>query len=76
MEYVGISWQLAKKKKDDSIIDNKPNSDMLQKERRLMELINGAEPEDEAEKQIEEAIEKKPADLEKRLRGNKVWSIN
>ena len=49
---------------------------MLQKERRLMELINGAEPEDEAEKQIEEAIEKKPADLEKRLRGNKVWSIN
>ena len=49
---------------------------MLQKERRLMELINGAEPEDEAEKQIEESIEKKPADLEKRLRGNKVWSIN
>ena len=67
---------MAKKKKHDSIIDNKPNSDMLQKERRLMELINGAEPEDEAEKQIEEAIEKKPADLEKRLRGNKVWSIN
>ena len=67
---------MAKKKKDDSIIDNKPNCDMLQKERRLMELINGAEPEDEAEKQIEEAIEKKPADLEKRLRGNKVWSIN
>ena len=67
---------MAKKKKDDSIIDNKPNCDMLQKERRLMELINGAEPEDEAEKQIEEAREKKPADLEKRLRGNKVWSIN
>ena len=67
---------MAKKKKDDSIIDNKPNCDMLQKERRLMELINGAEPEDEAEKQIEEAIEKKPADLEKRLRGNKVWAIN
>ena len=67
---------MAKKKKDDSIIDNKPNCDMLQKERRLMELINGAEPEDEAEKQIEEAIEKKPADLEKRLSGNKVWSIN
>ena len=67
---------MAKKKKDDSIIDNKPNCDMLQKERRLMELINGAEPEDEAEKQIEEAIEKKPADLEKRLRRNEVWSIN
>ena len=49
---------MAKKKKDDSIIDNKPNCDMLQKERRLMELINGAETEDEAEKQIEEAIEK------------------
>ena len=67
---------MAKKKKDDSIIDNKPNCDMLQKERRLMELINGAEPEDEAEKQIEEAIAKKPADFGKLLRGNEVWSIN
>ena len=37
-----------------------------------MELINGAEP----EKQIEEAKAKKPADLEKLLRGNEVWSIN
>jgi hypothetical protein len=36
---------------------------MTPKERRLMELINGAEPEDEAEKQIEEAKAKKPADL-------------
>ena len=37
-----------------------------------MELLNGAEP----EKQIEEAREKKPADLEKRLRRNEVWAIN
>ncbi|PHX73687.1 MAG: hypothetical protein CK547_07065 [Chitinophagaceae bacterium] len=50
----------------------KPNSDMPPKERRLMELINGAESEDEAEKQIEEAKAKKPANLEKLLRGNKV----
>jgi hypothetical protein len=42
------------------------------KERRLMELIKGAEPEDEAEKQIEEAKAKKPADLEKLLRANEV----
>ncbi len=41
-----------------------------------MELLNGAEHEDEAEKQIEEAREKKPADLEKRLRRNEVWAIN
>ena len=43
---------MAKKKTMDIIIDNKPNSDMSPKERRLMELINGAEPKDEAEKQI------------------------
>ena len=41
-----------KKKINDIIIDNKPNSDMSPKERRLMELINGAEPKDESEKQI------------------------
>ena len=50
---------MAKKKKYDIIIDNKTISDMPHKERRLMELINGAEPEDEAEKQIEEAKAKK-----------------
>ena len=47
---------MAKKKTYDIIIDNKPNSDMSPKERRLMELINGAEPKDEAEKQIVKEI--------------------
>ena len=46
---------MAMKKKYAIIIDNKPNSDMHPKERRLMELINSADPKDEAEKQIEEA---------------------
>ena len=48
------------------------NIDMPPKEGRLMELINGEELEDEAEKQIEEAKAKKPADLEKLLRANEV----
>ena len=39
------------------IIDNKPNSDMSPKERRLMELINGSEPKDESEKQIVKEIQ-------------------
>jgi len=43
---------MAKKKTMDIIIDNKPNSDMSPKERRLMELINGAEPKDEAENKL------------------------
>ena len=52
--------------------DATANSDMTPKERRLMELINGEELEDEAEKQIEEAKAKKPADLENLLRANEV----
>ena len=47
---------MAKKKTYDIIIDNKPNSDMSPKERRLMELINGAEPKDESEKQMVKEI--------------------
>ena len=51
----------------DIIIDNKPNSDMSPKERRLMELINGAKPKDEAEKQIVKEIQEIEA------KGDVVW---
>ena len=47
---------MAKKKTMDIIIDNKPNSDMSPKERRLMELINGAEPKDDSELQMVKEI--------------------
>ena len=40
------------KKKIEIVYDGKPNSDMSPKERRLMELINGAEPRNDSEKQI------------------------
>ncbi len=46
-----------KKKTNDIIIDNKLNSDMSQKERRLMELINGAEPKNESERQMVKEIQ-------------------
>ena len=58
---------MAKKKTNDIIIDNKPNSDMSPKERRLMELINGAEPKDESEKQMVKEIQ------EIKDRGHVVW---
>jgi hypothetical protein len=58
---------MAKKKTYDIIIDNKPNNDMSPKERRLMELINGAEPKDEAEKQIVKEIKEIEA------KGDVVW---
>ncbi len=58
---------MAKKKKYDIIIDNKSNSDMSPKERRLMELINGAEPKDESEEQIVKEIKKIEA------KGHVVW---
>ncbi len=48
---------MAKKKIYDIIIDNKPNSDMSPKERRLMELINGAEPKNESERQMVKEIQ-------------------
>ncbi len=47
---------MAKKKIYDIIVDNKPNSDMSPKERRLMELINGAEPKNESERQMVKEI--------------------
>ena len=62
-----IKIKFMKKKTNDIIIDNKPNSDMSPKERRLMELINGAEPKDEAEKQIIKEIKEIEA------KGDVVW---
>ena len=58
---------MAKKKTMDIIIDNKPNSDMPPKERRLMELINGAEPMDESEKQMVKEIQ------EIKDKGHVIW---
>ena len=56
-----------KKKTNDIIIDNKSNSDMSPKERRLMELINGAEPKDDSEKQMVKEIQ------EIKDKGQVVW---
>ena len=58
---------MVKKNTNDIIIDNKPNSDMLPKERRLMELINGAEPKDDSEKQMVKEIQ------EIKDKGQVVW---
>ncbi len=58
---------MAKKKTIDIIIDNKSNSDMSPKERRLKELINGAEPNDESEKQMVKEIQ------EIKDKGQVVW---
>jgi hypothetical protein len=58
---------MAKKKTINIIIDNKPNSDMSPKERRLMELINGAEPVNDSEKQMVKEIN------EIKDRGHVVW---
>jgi len=58
---------MAKKKTKDIIIDNKPNSDMSPKERRLMELINGAEPKDDSELQMVKEIN------EIKAKGHVVW---
>ena len=58
---------MAKNKIYDIIIDNKPNTDMSPKERRLMELINGAEPKDDSEKQMVKEIQ------EIKDKGQVVW---
>ena len=58
---------MAKKKTNDIIIDNKPNSDMSPKERRLMELVNGSEPKDDSEKQMVKEIQ------EIKDKGQVVW---
>jgi hypothetical protein len=43
------------------IMDNKPNSDMSQDELRVIELINGAEPRDENERQMIKEIKRMDA---------------
>lgn len=58
---------MPKKKSYKVIVDNKPNSDKSPKERRLMELINGAEPKDESEKQMVKQIQ------EIKDKGQVVW---
>ena len=58
---------MAKKKTNDIIIDNKPNSDISPKERRLMELINGAEPKNKNEIQMVKEIKEIEA------KGHVVW---
>ena len=58
---------MAKKKTNDIIIDNKPNSDMSPKERRLMELVNGSEPKDDSEKKMVKEIQ------EIKDKGQVVW---
>jgi len=46
-----------KKKKIEIVYDGTPNNDMSPKERRLMELINGAEPKNESERQMVKEIQ-------------------
>ena len=58
---------MTKKKKIEIVYDGAPNSDMSPKERRLMELINGAEPKDDSEKQIVKEIKEIEA------KGHVVW---
>jgi hypothetical protein len=58
---------MSKKKTMNIIIDNKLNSNMSPKERRLKELINGAEPKDESEKQMVKEIQ------EIKDKGHVVW---
>lgn len=55
------------KKKYNVKVGNKPNDDMSPKERRLMELINGADPTDESEKQMVKQIQ------EIKDKGQVVW---
>ncbi len=50
------------------IMDNKPNSDMSQDELRVIELINGAEPRDENERQMIKEIKRMDAN------GKIVWT--
>ena len=58
---------MAKKKTYKVIVDNKPNGDISPKERKLMELINGAEPKDESEIQMIKEIQ------EIKDKGHIVW---
>ena len=58
---------MAKKKEITIVNDGIPSNDMSPKERRLMELINGAEPKDEIEVQMVKEIK------EIKDKGHIVW---
>jgi hypothetical protein len=58
---------MTKKKKIEIVYDVTPNNDMSPKERKLMELINGAEPKDENEKKMAKEIQ------EIKDKGHVVW---
>ena len=58
---------MAKKNTMGVVIDNKMNSDMSPKERRLKELVNGAEPINDNEKQLVKEIQ------EIKDKGHVVW---
>ena len=58
---------MAKRKKIEIVNDGTPNNDMSPKERRLMELINGAEPIDDDEREMAKEIQ------EIKDRGHVVW---
>lgn len=58
---------MPKKKTYKVIVDNKPNNDMSPKERRLMELTNGAEPKNDSERQMVREIQ------EIKDKGHIVW---
>jgi hypothetical protein len=58
---------MTKRKKNEIVNDRVPSNDMSPKERRLMELINGAEPKDEDEIQMVKEIQ------EIKDKGHIVW---
>ncbi len=58
---------MTKKKEIEIVNDRIPSNDMSPQERRLMELINGAEPKDEDEKQMVKEIQ------EIKDKGHIVW---
>ncbi len=58
---------MAKQKEIEIVNDGVPSDDMSAKESRLLELINGAEPKDESEKQMVKEIQ------EIKDKGHVVW---
>lgn len=58
---------MAKKKEIEIVNDRLPSNDISPQARRLMELINGAEPKDESEIQMVKEIQ------EIKDKGHEVW---
>lgn len=58
---------MTKKKIFEVVVDNKPNSGMSPKEKRLLELINGAEPKNDQEIEIAKNIQ------EIKDKGQMIW---